>query len=262
MNYMVRDIKNLILTVSGKQWIKAQEYERNTWVINNKRNCFIKVLVKFARALKHPHLFFSYLKYCDFFCGDDWNYWWMEKFENYKKLPDFFEKALEVGCGPYTNIRLISKHSKIKEIYCLDPLVEIYKSFKLTWLSVNAAKNRIKTYQGKCENIKFSNDFFDLIICINVLDHVQDADKCLEEISRTVKRNGYLVLAQDLTNAKDLKNKNLPEDADHPIKLHHNKLDMFCDKYFTSVLKKKLTRNAGRAPNMHYGTYIFIGKRK
>ena len=121
-----------ILKTSEKRWSDAQEFERSLWITNNQRNSYLKILAKFVRAVKNPKMLFNYLKYRDFYCGDDWNYWWMEQFENYIMLPKSVERALEIGCGPYTNIRLISKKCKIKEIYCSDPLIDVYTSCKLS----------------------------------------------------------------------------------------------------------------------------------
>ena len=41
--------------------------------------------------------------------GDDDNQWWADCFEGYKFLPPKAENVIEVGCGPYTNMRLVRK---------------------------------------------------------------------------------------------------------------------------------------------------------
>lgn len=251
-----------ILEISEKRWSDAQEFERNLWITNSQRNSYLKILAKFVRAMKNPKILFNYLKYRDFYCGDDWNYWWMEQFENYRRLPKSVERALEIGCGPYTNIRIISKKCKIKEIYCCDPLVDVYISFKLTWLSTEASRKKIRISNDKCENLKFDDNYFDLIVCINVLDHVQDAEKCLKEMSRLAKQGGFIVFGQDLSDEEDLSNRIVRDDIGHPIKIHHTTLDVIFDDVCECHLKKILPRNKGRNPFAHYGTYIFIGQKK
>jgi len=251
-----------ILVVSEKRWLGAQEFESSLWVRSNQRNSYLKILAKFVRGVKNPKILFNYLKYRDFYCGDDWNYWWMEQFENYRRLPKSVERALEIGCGPYTNIRLISKKCKIKEIYCCDPLIDIYTSFKLTWLSTEASRKKVRISNGKCENLKFDDNYFNLIVCINVLDHVQNSEKCLKEMLRVTKQGGFVVLGQDLSNEEDLSNRIVREDAGHPIKIHHTTIDALFDNTCESLLKKILPRDKGRNPFAHYGTFIFIGQKK
>lgn len=253
-----------ILKVSEKRWSDAQEFESSLWLESNRRNSYLKLLTKFVRAMKNPRMFFNYLKYRDFYCGDDWNYWWMEQFENYKVLSKqkCFEKSLEIGCGPFTNIRLISKCCKIKEIYCCDPLINVYTSFKLTWLSTQSSKGKINISDDKCENLNFDENYFDLVICINVLDHVQNAKKCLEEMIRVSKRGGFIVFGQDLSDEDDLSSRIVRDDIGHPIKVHHTTLDAIFGKMCECHLKKILPRDKGRNPAAHYGTYIFIGQKK
>ncbi len=254
--------KNEIRSVSENRWGKAQNWEGNLWVKNNQRNCYLKIVAKFVRAIRSPRMFFNYLKYRDFYCGDDWNYWWLKEFGNYKVLPRYFERALEVGCGPYTNIRLISKKCKIKEIICADPLIKVYTSFNLTWLATQVKKNKIKISDDKCEDIKSKNNYYDLVVCINVLDHVQNAEQCLKEIIRVTKRGGFIVFGQDLSDDEDLSNRIVRDDIGHPIKIHHTTLEIILNDVYESHLKKILPRNKGRGPFAHYGTYIFIGQKK
>jgi len=45
--------------------------------------------------------------------GDDWNYWWRKVFDNYKFLPTHVNNAIELGCGPYTNARLVLENVEI-----------------------------------------------------------------------------------------------------------------------------------------------------
>jgi len=257
-----------VLRTSRNQWLEAQKGESNIWTRLNQNNSFRKVLLKSFVSVKHSpqkgliaYLMLNYLRYRDFCIGDDWNYWWMKQFKGYRALPKYLEKALEVGCGPYTNIRLISKRCKIREVHCADPLIDTYISYKLTWLSVQFGRNRIRISSDKCESIKSGDNYYDLVICINVLDHVEDAEQCLKEMARVIKPGGYIVLGQDLTNEEDWSNR-VRSDRLHLIRIHHTTLDATFQTTFDSCLKKILPRDKGRAPRLHYGTYIFIGRKK
>jgi len=254
--------KNEVLKVSEERWQKAQQWEAALWSSYTTKHPYLKILAKFIKGLAKPKLLYDMIKYRDFYCGDDWNYWWKNAFENYKALPKFFEKALEVGCGPYTNMRLISKHCKIQDIYCSDPLMDVYASFKLNWLAKKIKTKQIKLSSDRCECLNFPDNYFDLVICINVLDHVQDAKKCLEEIIRVAKSNGFLILGQDLSNDDDLKIEAVIRDIGHPIKITHDTIDNVLGSKFKPCLKKIIPREKGRNPKAHYGTYIFIGQKR
>lgn len=251
-----------ITKVSSEDWVIAQEYESNTWVINNRRNGYLKIVYKFIKALRQPSHFWEMLISADFYCGDDWNYWWMKQFDNYQMLPKNIERSLEVGSGPYSNTRLISRLISIKEVYCTDPLMDVYETFKNTWLSENNRTGKIKASKGKAEKIDFPDNYFELVICNNVLDHVEDANQCLAELRRVLKPGGHLILGQELTDDEDMQKDEIAHDVGHPIKLDAKFLDDFVDVSFSTRLKKILTRFEGRVAEHRGGTYIYLGIKK
>lgn len=247
-----------IIKTTEPKWIDAQKYEQETWVMNNRRNSFPKLVLKFLRACKKPKHLFQLIKFRDFYCGDDWNFWWMEKFDNYKVLPQRFGKALEVGCGPYSNIRLLARLRQMDEIVCTDPLMDIYKTFKMTWVTEMFKKGKIKALTGMCEKIDFPDATFDLVVCNNVLDHVLDAEKGLLEMARVLKPGGYFVFAQDLTDKEAIEKE--PDREGHPIRLDHVFLDGILSGIYSSEFKKILSKEESRSDDF-YGTYLLIGKK-
>ena len=252
-----------IVKVSEETWGKAQEFESYFMVLINRKNGYLKLFYKFFKALKSPKRLGQYLKYHDFYCGDDWNYWWLEQFDSYKVLPPSFDKMLEVGSGPYTNARLVARIIEIKDMYFTDPLMHLYKAFRMTWLSDMFAKGKIHAETGKAEQIAYPDNFFDLVICNNVLDHVENAEQCMMEMFRVLQPGGYFIFGQELTSAEDLeRNHQWRDDVGHPIKLHGEFLDGLLNPSFEAKLKKVLTREQGRVPAHNYGTYIYIGKKK
>ncbi|TSA43821.1 class I SAM-dependent methyltransferase [bacterium] len=254
-----------VLSVDTQKWLDAQAFERTCWIVDNQKNSWSQVGMKFLRALKNnPRYFLELLAYRDFYGGDDWNFWWKDTFDNYRLLPEHIGKALEVGSGPYTNIRIISKLKKIDEIHCLDPLMDLYLSFKLNWLAEMAKKGKIITHLGKGESLQFPDNSFDLVVCNNVLDHVQDATVCLSEIHRVLKPGGYFVFGQDLSDEEDIarQRQKVRGHIGHPIKLHHEVLNSLLDGLYEIQMKSILSREEGRSPKSHYGTYLFIGIKK
>ena len=190
---------------------------------------------------------------------DDWNTWWQDQFERYSFLPPKMDRAMEIGCGPYTNIRLIRKASSIRTILCSDPLVGAYSKFKHGWLAKAFAGRSIALIQHPGEYIPIESASLDCVILINVLDHVLDAEKCLLEALRTLKPDGILILGQDLTDQADMRLQENLEDIGHPIRLVQSQLDAILFKQLNPVLFRVLDREQGRAPRYHYATYIFAG---
>ena len=44
-------------------------------------------------------------------------------------------------------------------------------------------------------NLPFGNNFFEIVFVLDVLEHVKDLDKAIEEIKRVLKNNGFVVLS-------------------------------------------------------------------
>jgi len=109
--------------------------------------------------------------------------------------------------------------------------------------------------------LPFAPGYFDLAVMINVLDHVEDARRCMENLVRIVRPGGLLVLGQDLTDEQDLEAlRRDPGATGHPIKLNHEWFEPFL-RSFQPVLKKVLTREEGRDPYQHCGTLVFAGRK-
>ena len=236
--------KPTIVRVGEERWRQAQEFE-----------------LKFAQEAVG--------------LGDDFNHWWAEAFGAYQairgmRLPD----VLEVGCGPHTNVRLILPLIDSQRLWLEDPLIESYVRLKdvrrfarifPTSRPVTAATLQ-KTRQAvllpePLEELSLPDRSIDLVVCINVLDHVRDAELCLRQMQRVLRPRGVLVLGQDLSNAEDLES--CPEswtDTGHPIKLDGDFLEGQLAG-LTPLFKSILPREQGRNPRCHYGTYLLIARK-
>lgn len=239
--------------VSRERWLKAQEWEKEHWVLAQRmRARYFKNVA--WRLLTTAGLVSKYR-------GDDWNAWWRRQFDDYKFLPAEVENAIEAGCGPYTNVRLMLEKCRIHHLILSDPLIRTYVHFNLTFVAEMYRKAACILDDHTLEALPFASDYFDLTVMINVLDHVEDARRCMENITRIVRRGGLLILGQDLTNEEDLEAlKGAPGTVGHPINLNHEWFDPFLIG-FQPVLKKVLTRNEGRDSHHHYGTLIFAGRK-
>lgn len=248
-----------IESVSAERWGQAQEWEKNHWVQTQQaRSRFGKNWI--WRILNAVGLVQRYR-------GDDWNGWWKNQFDGYRFLPPRIQNAIEVGCGPYTNIRLMQGHVHFDHIVLSDPLIRTYVKFKLTFVSDMYRSMQASLDDHPLEQLPYASNYFDLAVMINVLDHVRDAGACMDNLVRIVRPGGIVILGQDLTNEEDmavaLRDTEASGETGHPIKLQHEWFDPWINtQRFEPIISKVLPRPEGRAPAAHYGTLLFAGRKR
>jgi ubiquinone/menaquinone biosynthesis C-methylase UbiE len=94
------------------------------------------------------------------------------------------KKVLDLGCGPHGGLIGFTDCDK----YGVDHLIEEYKK-----IGYPLDKHGIKYYQAKSEKLLFPNSYFDVVICINALDHVDSLRKTIKEISRILRKDGIFI---------------------------------------------------------------------
>ena len=106
-----------------------------------------------------------------------------------------YEKVLEVGFGPGAFLPTLA--ASAKHVYGIDLHKEITK--------VRGALKKSKIegvclLNGDIYSIPFRNETFDLVICQSVLEHLDNLDRALKEVSRVLKKNGKLIIGSPLKN--------------------------------------------------------------
>lgn len=104
------------------------------------------------------------------------------------QLPDSaFEnmKVLDVGSGPHPSALAFLNC----DIYCLDPLLPLYMQ---TGFPIHIYEPRTKFVYGFSEKMPFENNYFDAVISVNAMDHVDDFNATANEIKRVLKPGGKL----------------------------------------------------------------------
>ncbi len=96
-------------------------------------------------------------------------------------------RVLNVGCGDGYVDRFLKK--KFKKVYSID----INKSDLKIAKSINPEKNVIYKEES-ASNLPFKNDFFDAVVCTELIEHIPDDKKVIKEIYRVLKKNGRLML--------------------------------------------------------------------
>lgn len=92
------------------------------------------------------------------------------------------KKVLDVGCGTGEILNKIVTKKRYG--------VDISKAA----LTDSRKEDNIIKY-GWAEKIPFKDDFFDVVICSEILEHVIDVDTVLNEIKRVLTKKGVLVIS-------------------------------------------------------------------
>ncbi len=95
-------------------------------------------------------------------------------------------RLLDVGCGPM----LPARHLAYDELWCLDPLLESYQKAGFPVRDAGAVLVPLAA-----ENLwTIPADFFDTVVSVNALDHVDDFATTIAEIERVTKPSGTIRL--------------------------------------------------------------------
>ena len=202
-----------IIEVSINRWNEAQSYEEKTWMINGISE------------------------------NDDRNYEHLIRFDNYSSI-NFknFTSFIELGCGPFTNTRLIIDRISINcDIYLLDPLIDIYKNHPNCTYKNNILSNKkVNTIKSSIEILE-ENKRYDCVLMNNVLEHCYNIDIIFDKILKIINNNGFLIFS-DVCFLKS----SIAElceniyDAGHPIKISKDYIDLFLNKNFNTIYNKDI----------------------
>jgi ubiquinone/menaquinone biosynthesis C-methylase UbiE len=122
----------------------------------------------------------------------------LARFNHKAELPDYFgpmigdkkEVAIaELATGPICAIGNLWKDVKVN-LYASDILKNEYDAL---WKEYNVTPVIPIEYQDM-ENLTYSDNFFDIVHCVNALDHTLDAKKALKEMIRVCKPGGWIYL--------------------------------------------------------------------
>lgn len=155
-----------IVSVDQKRWHAAQDVEQATWF-----SLF-------------PHL------------ADDRSEEHRLRFDNYQQIPMQCGDVLEIGCGPFTQARSILNGRSVDSLTLLDPLLTDYLDHPhCAYQGGLFYGYRVNMFAITAEKLPLSLRF-DLAICINVLEHVQDTSMVVNRLIASLKPGGLLVLGE------------------------------------------------------------------
>jgi ubiquinone/menaquinone biosynthesis C-methylase UbiE len=112
------------------------------------------------------------------------DYEWNEIKKNIKVNSRF----LDLGCGAGYFLEKAEKELNC-DVFGIDPKPGEHGVGRFNELKINN-----KIIQGFAENIPFESNYFDVILCSHVLEHVDDENQSLNEILRVLKDDGVLII--------------------------------------------------------------------
>lgn len=117
------------------------------------------------------------------------SYWWhvgrraileslLKKFLNNKQ-----NQILEIGCGTGGNLKILGYWGKTLGLDNSEKALDFCKK-----------KGLDNVFLGNAEQMDFSNESFDLVVALDVLEHIKEDKKVVKEAWRVLKQNGYFII--------------------------------------------------------------------
>jgi SAM-dependent methyltransferase len=240
-----------IVRVSLDRWSTAQEFEKKYW---------LEICQNDTQDRNDEHF---------------------DNFNGYQALNGkVFSHAIELGCGPFTNLRKIAPYCKISKCSLLDPLIESYTghpnrtytrnslSYENTPLVQKLSHNILlralrrlirktvpsvvhrelpvaQIYNIPIEQMKVTAEY-DLVVMINVIEHCYDAAQIFKNIRNCLKPGGIFVFADRYYDHKVVADwvRGKRFDAGHPLLVDRTFIDTELSKYNT--LFRQVTQHVWR----------------
>lgn len=208
------DLSGGIHHVDQQRWEMAQRCERHHWFDNERH------------------------------VADDHNYNNLVSFDGYRAIAGRrFTDVIELGCGPFTNIRWIARRCRIDQVELLDPLLNDYLTHRNRyyngehlwiappWRSYQKVHKRLpwvvrsvgrrlpirKLWPTTIED--FDGSHYDLVVIINVLEHCRDIDRIFQRVSEMVRPGGILIFGDVAFDLEELVSVGPRQwDAAHPLR--------------------------------------------
>jgi 2-polyprenyl-3-methyl-5-hydroxy-6-metoxy-1,4-benzoquinol methylase len=136
------------------------------------------------------------------------------------------KRLLDIGCGPRGSLEWADV---ALQRVGLDPLADNYRS------ELGAARHQMEYRASGSEKIPFGDGHFDVVTCLNALDHVDDIAATIREIKRVTKPGGLFLLSVETDH---------PPTAAEPITVDDALLATFAPEFTTlSVFRVGMPEN-------------------
>jgi len=143
-----------------------------------------------------------------------------------------YSNILDAGCGPAGIFTILANH----QVTAIDPLLDKYQHGIAHFNPLNYPQ--VSFFSIPIEQLQAKNEY-DIVFCLNAINHVADIQKAMYRLADSVKTGGYLVLSIDAHRYNFLKYlfRLFPGDVLHP---HQHKLSGYLQmigQYPFTILK-------------------------
>lgn len=224
-----------VLEVDQGRWREAQHYERRTWME--------------AAGLS---------------AREDRNTEHEIHFDRYAALAGrSFPRALEIGCGPFTNLARVLKYIDVGHVTLLDPLIKdylahpncAYRDGRLGGVPAETVAAPIEDYEA--------GGRFDLVVMINVLEHCFSLPQVFARINALVAPGGALVFHDKLIPAAAIADfVSHIYDAGHPIRVADQVILDFLRENYDELYRKHVEIPLEDYMAYTFDSIYFIGERR
>jgi SAM-dependent methyltransferase len=130
-------------------------------------------------------------------------------------------RLLDVGCGISSVLHFVEGRR-----FGIDPLADEYKK-------LYDYPEGIEVREAPGEDIPFPEEWFDVVFCTNVLDHVTSPLQTIREMNRVLREGGYLVLTCEIFDTERKR------DPAHPHSLTREKVKRLVEADFTTLFERE-----------------------
>lgn len=234
--YLTKD--SGVLTVPRERWELAQDAEANGWLN----------LWRGAIEDRNTHHFALY------------DYLFMLQGHTFKR-------GIELGCGPFSNMRVAVSTVKVETIELLDPLIEsylelpncAYTGMKLRRLDGNT-ETVAKLHPMPIEDMQVETKY-DLVILINVIEHCFDVRKIFDNVWNLLVPGGVFIFHDKYFDHEETAATIATSyDTGHPLRPDRKFVDAFLGRFVTIFSRETKTLGEARMTDTGDAIY-FIGRK-
>ena len=221
-----------------------------------------------------------------------------QNFDCYRALlGQTFGSAIELGCGPFTNLRLIADVCRVTRCTLLDPLIETYLThpncaYTREYLAIEntrapALARRLRrkllrhlpflrkparslhqipiTRLLSCPIEEMpQEESWELLVIVNVIEHCYDLAAVFAKILAGLKPGGVLVFHEPLFDHAVVQDRlQTLYDAAHPLQADRSLVLSFLNAHFDTLYEKRtLHENVFMGEDLSFEGIYFIGRKK
>lgn len=116
-------------------------------------------------------------------------HWWWEG--RRKLIQNFIPKkknlrVLDIGCGTGETLSFVKRIRPNSQVYGIDTMSLA--------VSYTKSRNHTKAYVASAMKLPFRDNFFDVLLYLDVLEHLKDHHKALMEGKRVLKKGGVMII--------------------------------------------------------------------